>query len=146
MRASPQVHVSIDGQGKYVGQGSSWAAPTDEHRHGFDGTQVQRLGEAERREGHNAELGQQGDGHALGLQQVLLDLGHLHGAAQGNHGDEEDGDAEDVDGFVQGLGDAHGALAPVSSHRRRCCPVDLRHVHDGAPSRSFRVGRHLTSC
>lgn len=41
IRDSPQVHISVHGEGEYVGQGSSWAAATDEHSQRFYGTQLQ---------------------------------------------------------------------------------------------------------
>lgn len=68
---------------------------------------------------------------------MAFDFGDLHGAAQGNHGDEEDGDAEDVEGFVEGLGDAQCANALVSAGICCCFPVDLCHIHVGALSQSL---------
>lgn len=58
-----------------------------------------------------------------------LNFGELHCTAQGNHGDEEDYNGEDVDGFVEGLGDvSHDHIARGIS---RCFPVDLRYIHPG---------------
>lgn len=95
---------------------------------------MQYPGEAERCEGHDAKLGQQRDEHALRLQQVAFDFGNLHGAAQGDHGDEEDSDGEDVDCVVEGVRDAQCTKTLVPAGICCCFPVDLRHVHVAALS------------
>lgn len=138
IRDSPQVHISINGEGEYVGQASSWAAATDEDSHSSDGPQGQQPGEAERCEGHDAKLGQQCDENALGLHKVAFDFSNLHGAAKGNHGNEEDGDAEDVDGFVEGFWEARRAKIPASAGICCCFSEDLRHVHDGEIRKTVR--------
>lgn len=144
IRASPQVHISVNGEGENVGQGSSWAAAADEHSHSFNGSHVQQPGEAERCEGHDAKLCQQCDEHALRLQEVAFDFGNLHGASQGNHGDEEDDDGEDVDCFVEGLRDAQCGKSLVSAGICCCFPVDLCHVHVATLSQTVRGWKRLT--
>lgn len=133
---SPEVHVTLEGEGEDVGQRPPRAAATDEHRHGFDGVHLQELGQAEGRQGHDAELGHQRDGYPLWLQEVGLDFGELHGAAQRDHGDEEDGDGEDVNGFVQGGGDFQDKRASiageVSSTGDGECTQDFGGVHPGS--------------
>ena len=42
-----------------------------------------------------------------------LNFGELHGTAQRDHSDEEDGDGEDIDGFVQGGGDFQDKCASI---------------------------------
>lgn len=64
-----------------------------------------------------------------------LDLGELHGTAQRDHGDEEDGDREDIDGFVQGGGDFQDKCAPIPGDVSFTgdveCTQDIGGVHHG---------------
>lgn len=61
-----------------------------------------------------------------------LNFGELHCTAQGNHGDEEDYNGEDVDGFVEGLGDVSCDHILIARGISRCFPVDFRYIHPGA--------------
>lgn len=61
-----------------------------------------------------------------------LNFGELHCTAQGNHGDEEDYDGEDVDGFVEGLGDVSHDHILIARGISRYFLVDFRYVHPGA--------------
>lgn len=101
----PEVHVTFHHERKNIWQASPGTAATDEHSYSFNGRQLQDFGQSVCREGHNTELGHQGNGHSFWLEKMGLNFMDLHCAANGDHSDEEDGDGQNIDGYVERFGD-----------------------------------------
>lgn len=104
--------------------------------------QLQDFGQGESSDGHNAELGQQCNGHSFRLDKMSFNFGDLHCAAKGNHRDDEDGDGQNIDGCVYGFGDVQDAHAAVGRDAADIKGVDYSHmaccrIHCGSSSNTY---------
>lgn len=142
MRGSPEVHVALHGQRQNVWQASPWTAATDEHSHSLDGTHLEDFGHTESSQGHDAELGQQCNGHSFWLEEMGLDFGNLHCTANGYHTDEEVDHAEDIDGFVYGVGGVQECHTSIV----RDFPLIVDASYSYVDFCRIDCGAHLSSC